>query len=669
VDDESGFLQCVLGDEFHGDGDGVPGEFSDELSLARLEDIPMRRWHWMSLAFLAVALVRLWMYARARRMWLLFIPLFAAVTVSAQSYADVTIYFQNLSSTPYSTPTCPGWSYTVKQFDCSGHHVSDSTSAGGLDGLSLSIPANGFVTTTHPNVNANGYTCSGSWCEIYVEVGTAEYFVTMITDYTTSHIPAVKTIYLDGSTCSNYASDTCLTNICQSYHNSFGYAVNVWAQDNNTMARGGSSLVAPGGNATPCITVSCSDASAVGIGTSIQPGQYTNVVWSVKNDTPWKEKYTLTDAATGNKTSISLNPGESGTVTLPAELSDGMSVQGTQTLDPSVYNTDMSAGYTNVPPNNDFIPGTSDTNGGVGVFSPGTGLNTNGTVSSIYRPNSDTFLTNGPLQWSSNSSTPPSGSQIVYDPTVNATLQAGFNKQFSDNVISEADQAEANKLLQTIATNRSSLDTSTLASNIVLAFEASMHGWSNLNSDVTVNLSNYNVVILTNLTAGGSNGLSSMTNYALESTLEGISNWLGGTFTNTFASSNGDDGGTNFEFAGVTNWSGALAASAGPLDGIENWFSTTAAGLVIPTVGEGGEVDGMVLRFPGTGYEIDFNPTHDHGYGSATDIFFYAKMLIQWLICLYYAKRCMVDARWAISVCNQARGSQNPAAVRQRSGT
>ena len=180
---------------------------------------------------------------------------------------------------------------------------------------------------------------------------------------------------------------------------------------------------------------------------------------------------------------------------------------------------------------------------------------------------------------------------------------------------------------------------------------------------------------------GNTNGYG-LTNYAQESTLEGISNLLAGAgSTNGESGTNWLNGITNGDGTswvvdpGITNWSQALAVSAGPLDFIESWFTTTVAGMVVPTIDEGGTPSPMILDFgnfgiPGKNLVIDFNPL-TFTYGGQQPIqglFYQAKMLIQWLITVYYLKRCLVDSRWALSVINQAHGSVNKAQIKQLPG-
>jgi hypothetical protein len=198
------------------------------------------------------------------------------------------------------------------------------------------------------------------------------------------------------------------------------------------------------------------------------------------------------------------------------------------------------------------------------------------------------------------------------------------------------------------------------------------------------------------------NNSGTETNYALETTqlgiqgtLWGMSNIISGfvvTASNLFGNgtldvgfmdtngipgwvTNAGDSGTNYEFGGPTNYEGALAASepgsGTPMGTVQDWFGSAISGIVLPDAApsgtdlEGGNPGGMTLSFGSAG-SIDFNPLHSHGYGSMTDIFKYAQLIIKWLLCVYYIKRCLVDSRWAISVCNQTHGTMNPAGIQQR---
>jgi hypothetical protein len=364
----------------------------------------------------------------------------------------------------------------------------------------------------------------------------------------------------------------------------------------------------------------------------------TNENWVVQNNTPYRQDYTLTDNTTGQHSTIALDPGQSGTVTLPVYEIDGNgSATGSQSLDPSVYNSDFSSGYTN------FQMDLSNTNFFTNVLS--------------NRFNSDAMLTNGPIIWSSNASTPPSGSALVFDPTLNSTLQAAANKQFSDNQVALANQQSALSLLSMMATGR--LTTVVVTNNI--------SGVLFTNNIVLGTTGQYGNIIVSNLNLSSSN-------LATETTLEGISNLLGYAGTNF---SSGTD--VVYDLTGPTNYDQAVLlstpATGSPMDTVETWFSSMVSGIVLPDAPpegpEGGNgVGDMTLDF-GIGGVMDFNPLHhlqnEGGTGGVPMIFYYAQMLIKWLITIYYVKRCLADSRWAISVCNQSHGSMNPAAIKRPS--
>jgi hypothetical protein len=299
-------------------------------------------------------------------------------------------------------------------------------------------------------------------------------------------------------------------------------------------------------------------------------------------------------------------------------MQDG--VTGTSAMDPSVYNSNFDSTYTNQ------------------VYSLGAGSNPTNGQPIFQQVNSD-GMTNGPLMWSSNSSTPADGASLVYDPTVNKTLQEGFNKQFADNELSQTlMQQQENTLLALMATGRvTTVVVSNTLSGLVITNILTLGSTGVLGN---LNFSNLNLSLSTS-------------NLATEATLESISNILGGDLGTNF------DSGTNLaaNLGLFTNYDDAMAALGGPqytgMAAIGNWFTTTIAGIIVPTIDEGGTISSsMVLVFPGTGYQIDFNPLSNSG---VVGIFYYAKMLIQWLLVVYYLKRCLVDSRWAIQQCTESR--------------
>ena len=256
--------------------------------------------------------------------------------------------------------------------------------------------------------------------------------------------------------------------------------------------------------------------------------------------------------------------------------------------------------------------------------------------------NQNFYQTNGLIYWNS-PSTNPAGGNLVFDATVNATLQAGFNRVAQDATDLKTLLAKGNGLL------------------------AGMSNTGHVQVNVSNNLSGLQVT--NNLTLNyPTNGNISLSNYASESTLRGISNLLGGVFTNGFSGTNysGEVTNGNYVYGGFTNYSDAASVSVPFYDQVLSTFSGLIGSIVIPEVGEGGECDPMILDFSGSGFSfghIDFNPLHNDGIAA---IFYYAKELIKWFLCIYYVGKLLKDSRWAISVCNQSHGTMNPASVKQR---
>ena len=643
--DESGLRHAGLDNEFYINGDGLPGGFSDELLLAGLEDIPMKRWHWISLAFLVLALVRTWLYARGRRAWcaVLLLFLFGVGTVQGSHLVTINITYSGWGDGNVAQAQ---WHNQFKYGSCPNY--GESTVTGSTpDASTTGTPAAGYQSVKMPiswGVPSDP-ACLGTRFELtWTDASGTHAYNSGWTDYMREGDTANLVLTATG------IYTPCYTNVTMSYYNPFAYNMAVNAYASSVGGSMGSTIIAsPGQTVYPSTaTIPCEQAGSATVGAVIQAGQYTNLTWNVQNDTPYAQLYTLRDSATGNYDSATLNPGQSTSLGLSVEIGTGMNVQGSQSLA-----QDFSGG--NISGISNILQGD--------LGSGGVRINTNGWVSILpTRINSDSMLTNSPIMWGSNSMTPATGSAIVYDQAANSTLQGGFGVLAANDTLSQAALNNINAALQQMATNRTTVNVSNVV-NFSSEFNSSM---SNFVSSIG-NLGS-------NVQAGVSAGLSSntinfsLTNYATESTLRGISNWLGAAITNNFGDTNTASSETNYEYGGATNWAEAVAASAGPLDAVEAILTAQVAAFVIPEIAEGGECSGMVLTFPGTGYQIDFNPTHDHGYGSATDIFYYAKMLLKWLICIYYAKRCLVDSRWAISVCNQTSGSMNPAAIQQRKG-
>jgi hypothetical protein len=598
----------------------------------------MRRLHWVSLAFFwvslaffAVALVRLWIYGCSRGLWVLFLFgcfFFSAGIAESQTWYGV-VNVHNVGTVPWNWVNCPTISLGATEYGCDGNVVHVWGGIASIEGI---IQPGQTAPFTFNGIHSDGYGCSGSSSVLSLTVGG-----NVVTSFTVGNADGSLgdtlenfDVYVDGGTCSASPTNTspCTTNVGTAYNNSAAWSVYAWLKDGVSGQTGGQSTVAGGGNANLSITVPCADAGNVSVATSIVPGQTTNITWSVQNNTPWTQKYTLTDKNTGQTTSLILPSGASGAVAITIPITDSMNVQGTQNVDMSVYDN-MSAGYTD------------------SVYNVGSGLNTNSTITLLGKQNSDALLTNGPILWSSNSTTAATGASTVYDPTVNATLQVGFQKLASDNVLSLAAQ---NSLLALNSTGRV---TTIIVSNSISGLT------------ITNNLYLTSTGLFGNLNFSNANISLNTSNMATESTLQGISNLLGGAYDTNF------NGVTNLsgdsDSIGIfTNYNDVIAAYGGSeyagIQKVGAWFDDTITAVVVPTIDEGGTLGPMTIDF-GHGMIMNLNPLQGPTGASngVADIFAGAKMLIQWLIAVYYLKRCLVDTRWAISVCNQSHGIGKPA--------
>jgi hypothetical protein len=195
--------------------------------------------------------------------------------------------------------------------------------------------------------------------------------------------------------------------------------------------------------------------------------------------------------------------------------------------------------------------------------------------------------------------------------------------------------------------------------------------------------------INTNLSAMGTNMWPSFTNLAQQVTLVGISNLLGGTYTNA---GNSDDMGVSNAFVAaafgydtnlsLTNFAVAVsnettyaqaaadsAAAAPDLQGVETGLAGFLAQMSPVTVDDSwGEPD-MTIDFgpflgPAAGKimskgiadgstVMDLNPMHNADLAA---VFNAAKSLFAWLIAIIYLLKCAKDAGKAIEMCELARG-------------
>jgi hypothetical protein len=259
-----------------------------------------------------------------------------------------------------------------------------------------------------------------------------------------------------------------------------------------------------------------------------------------------------------------------------------------------------------------------------------------------YNPtNSNQSGTNSPILWTSDAFTnPAAATQQGFDAMQDAATKAALQAHNDAAKLS----GSLTNLAMTMAGDFGGL------SNVLSHFSGG--GSTNINNTYVTDTNSVNFTL---------------TNYAQEGTLEGVASNLSALVG--FLGLTNSDGSTNVaSYAsdpGFTNYTDALAGSANSSEGlVETWYSTMLSGLVQPEVDEGGTPGLMLLTFPGTGYTLDFNPLDN---ADISNIFYYAKLLIQWLLCVYYVKRCLADSRWAISVCNQSHGTMNAAGIRQTS--
>jgi hypothetical protein len=631
---ESNLFESLLDYQFDFYGNGLSGGLPDKSLLESLEDISMRRWHWMSLAFLAVALVRLWMYGRGRRMWLLSFLLLSAFHIAAlaQNSVDLTVVFHNICPTNRSG----SWSYQVQSFGCSGEDE-------GTVGLSYFIPAHSSISDLHVGVAGNQYTCSGSHAVLSVRVDGSVLTSWTLTDYTGMNVSKACYKTFD-------CGDPCKTNLSFTIKNNDVVSHNYY-QSSDPHGAGlisGGLVLDPGKTGTSTVSWDCDDVPNVHffqapVGAKIMyPG--TGGSWLDGTASTWfgDENGYLDPTQGGTQVDVQPSSAPDGTTPTP--------------LPPVPVNS---------PPLNNYNP-------------------TNGLQSG----------TNSPILWSAGSGTNAAltaqqGFGALYDAMVKYGEQAHGDAGMIGSAVAGGSNAVVGigtslgtnisglgkSITQTLSNLLAGLGTNGFSTNLFgtnIATETTLRGISNLWAIMATNGWGSNV-FGTNLNKETTQvGVSNLL-YGMGTNISDFLSWMrtNGTGTNAGLgdSTNFNNGvGTNFDFGGSTNWEGALAASAGPLNGIEAWFGNTLADMVLPTVAEGGECSGMVLIFPGTGYQIDFNPTHDHGYGSAFNIFYYAKMLIQWLICMYYVKRCLEDQQWAINLLGQQHGSINSGTWKKGSG-
>jgi hypothetical protein len=161
-----------------------------------------------------------------------------------------------------------------------------------------------------------------------------------------------------------------------------------------------------------------------------------------------------------------------------------------------------------------------------------------------------------------------------------------------------------------------------------------------------------------NSVAGGSSNVwvqnfptnSTLTNYATETTLVGISNILAQTDTNGFLDTN-----AGLTVTGYTNATDAAAAAAALPDQVaaDSSWDTFISSITGPEVDDVSSASSMVYTFPADLGTIDFNPMDN---SAAAAIFTWVKNLFMWLLAAIYLKRCADDSFAVVQVMNVAHG-------------
>ena len=111
---------------------------------------------------------------------------------------DVSITFVNQGAKPWGV-TCPEYYIMNKyQYGCGGEVE------GGSWGAAVGVGAyvTNSLTLTLVNVQADVYTCDGSSAKLTLTLSDGvEYVIATTSDYTSQHMPASYTFYVNGDTC------------------------------------------------------------------------------------------------------------------------------------------------------------------------------------------------------------------------------------------------------------------------------------------------------------------------------------------------------------------------------------------------------------------------------------------------------------------------------------
>jgi hypothetical protein len=404
-------------------------------------------------------------------------------------------------------------------------------------------------------------------------------------------------------------SPVCVTNVVQSYHNSLWSPASVALMGSGGEV-GTAVIVQPGGDGQVFLQIPCGETYSWII--QPVPGTTHTVNQNVQNNTGQTQTYQMIDQ-NGQPWGqpLTLGPGQSGTLT--AAMVPVGDTLGT-TANPNIFGANTN--------NDQFIIVTNLydlTNGTMGDLTLSYPTNQQG-ASSFWG-------TNGMIIWSSNSTTPPAGSGLVFDQTVNNTLHAGFNAVGQEQKNQELLQRQANQLLALIASNRS----------VTGIFSNSLSGLVVTNNlSVSVSLSNLTGLNLSNVSL-------TISNFATESTLQGFTNLIAALLgaTNFDYTTNYSDTNASYAVSGSdTNDVAAAAAASGQLSTVLGNFDTVNQQVgdgLNQTVPGGSEPNMNISWSAGNmAWTFDFNPVHQFPWA-----FTFSHAFLTWVLIVYFIKQIL----------------------------
>ena len=404
---------------------------------------------------------------------------------------------------------------------------------------------------------------------------------------------------------------------------------------------------------------------------------FTNWSQTIQNTTMQPETVTVT-SSTGQNQTFTLQPGASQTVTTGPVENDANAPPYTQTISTSVP---QGATVTETPSGPQFsftndvsdttttsVSGTNVNISNTGPATVTTGVSTNGTNGTV----SITTPVSSPITVPTNTivfAPPVSGSQLWTEASgqESATLahSDALNVLQGEAIIDGALIGTSNLMAQQNLFEQrwATVQTNQLGQIVTLLMDSSNNDTPGKIIAAITNLGSANP-----LTFSGSNISFSLTNYALESTQEGLSNLLSSfQITNNFAGvfdtnefAGFDTNANDWEAAGPTNYSGAMNDSlngdaTGTYSSAESAFGDFVSGLVAPTVDEDateptdmtftfGDISGgsssLIAKFTGGQSSIDFNPMDSSSFAP---LFGFVKQLLTWGLAVFYLRLCLAD--------------------------